>query len=140
VAYCSAADVQGRYGPKALNWADGDASLIEAACQDASAEIDGYLALAGIKLPLDPMPSYMPGYAVDMAAYLLLVRSGFVSQGAGEEELGKRAAAARSFFEKWAEGKFDSGDKDGSPLADAATVRRRVRYSADERLNLLGYR
>ncbi|OHD22776.1 MAG: hypothetical protein A2Y38_20120 [Spirochaetes bacterium GWB1_59_5] len=139
MAYCAAADVTSRYGAKALSWANDDPAVIDAACADASGEIDGYLALAGVRLPLDPVPSYVANYAADLAGYLLVVRSGFLSGADGEEEISKRAAAIRSFFEKWAEGKFDGGDKDGIPPGDP-NGRSRVRHSAEPKMDMSGYR
>jgi len=138
MAYCSAQDVINRYGSKVSTWAENDQEKIESACADASSEVDGYLVLSGATVPLSPVPAYMVSYVVDMAAYLLLLRTGFLSGSEGEEELGKRASAARSFFEKWAEGKFDAGNKDGvTPGTDPA--RPRVRNRTEPRLNLLGY-
>jgi phage gp36-like protein len=139
MAYCAAADVTARYGPKALKWAGDDVAVMEAACADASGEIDGYLALAGVRLPLDPVPSYIANYAADLAGYLLVVRSGFLTGAEGEEEISKRAAGIRHFFEKWAEGKFDGGDKDGIPPGDPSRPSR-VRWSTEPKLDLSGYR
>jgi phage gp36-like protein len=137
MSYCTPEQVIQRYGTKVNNWANSEAS-IEIACADASAEIDGYLALAGVSVPLSLVPAYIPGYAIDMAAYLLLVRSGFMEGASGEEELSTRAAAARRFFEEWAKGHFDSGDKDGVPPG-SGTAGKRIRYSSGRKMDLRGY-
>ncbi|HWR11959.1 MAG TPA: DUF1320 domain-containing protein [Rectinemataceae bacterium] len=137
MAYCTPQDLQSRYGTKVQKWNSDIEGALQKACDDASAEIDGYLSLAGATLPLAVVPPYLPGYAIDMAAYLLLVRSGFLAGSEGEEELSKRAAAARTFFEKWAEGRFDTGDRDGAALGDG---RKQVRYTSGHKLDLRGYR
>jgi phage gp36-like protein len=137
MSYCTPEQVTQRYGTKMESWKNSEDS-VEIACADASAEIDGYLALAGVHLPLSPVPAYIPGYAIDMAAYLLLVRSGFLEGASGEEELSTRAAAARRFFEEWAKGQFDSGDKDGVPPG-VGTAHKRIRYSSSRKMDLRGY-
>jgi len=137
MSYCTVDQIIARYGDKVQNWKSSDTS-IQTACDDASAEIDGYLALAGVKnLPLSPVPTYMVSYAVDMAAYLLLVRFGMFSADA-ENELSTRAAQARKFFDEWAKGQFDGGDKDGVPPGTDGGAKR-VQYRAPRKMALRGY-
>lgn len=140
--YVTAEEIRARYGTKVDAWLSdisqesGSSNAVTLACEDASQEIDGYLTLARVKLPLDPVPGYIKGYAADIAAYLLMMRAGKLSVSeSGEDEIISRAKSARTFFEKWAEGGFDGGAKDGSP----SPVRDRVRVNAPKKMDLRGY-
>ena len=95
------------------------------------------IALAlSTQFPLTNVPSYVQGYACDMAAYLLMTRAGLLnSDDDGEDEIVSRAKNARVFFEKWAEGGFDGGDKSGIPNAR----QNRVRISSPTKMDLRGY-
>jgi|GEM_PF-3879723 len=137
MSYCTPDQLTQRYGQKAEAWS-ASVDSIRIACEDASAEIDGYLSLAGVKdLPLSPVPSYVTSYAIDMAAYLLLVRFGMLNADA-ESELSTRAAQARKFFDEWAKGQFDAGDKDGVPPGTGGG-NKRVQYRTPHKMNMRGY-
>lgn len=76
--YIDAQDLITRYGEDELvqlapNAAgDGfDAATVAQACEDASGEIDGYVAAAGYPVPLVPVPRIVLAYAADIARYRL---------------------------------------------------------------------
>lgn len=78
MGYCTQADLVMRFGEtEMLDLAADDAgtavdaTIVERAIEDASGEIEGYVAAAGYALPLDPVPRIITAAACDIARYRL---------------------------------------------------------------------
>lgn len=78
MAYCTEQDLTARFGADELaqvapaaggEGLDGD--KIARACEDAAGEIDGYVAAAGLAVPLAPAPRIVVSVAADIARYRL---------------------------------------------------------------------
>lgn len=76
--YIDAQDLITRFGEDELTQlapntaGDGyDSNTVAQACEDASGEIDGYVAAAGYPVPLIPAPRIVLAYAADIARYRL---------------------------------------------------------------------
>jgi phage gp36-like protein len=74
-----------------------DQDEIDRAIEDASGEIDGYVAAGGYAVPLSPVPSIVKAYACDIARYRLY-------DDAATEQVTKRYDDAIKFLRAVARG------------------------------------
>ena len=81
--------------------------LVDRAIEDASGEIDGYVAAGGYTLPLTPVPSIIKAYACDIARYRLYDESAL-------EQVSKRYDDAIKFLRAVAKGDVLLGISTGS--------------------------
>lgn len=93
--------------------------IIEAAIEDADAEIDGYLAKR-YKVPLDPAPKVLAKFSKDIAVYNLFSRIG-IDEGSDQKNYLNRYNAAVRFLTLVAEGKVSIGAQADDPATAAST-------------------
>lgn len=108
MGYCTQGDLIARFGePELIQRADRDgdgtpdAAVVSRAIDDASAEIDGYLA-SRYQLPLPTVPALMVRIAGDIARYLLW-------QEQASDEVRRRYEDARRLLEAISVGKVSLG-------------------------------
>lgn len=111
MAYCTLQDLITRFGRDELEQlaSDGaggiDGSRVARACEDASGEIDGYVASGGYTTPLKPVPRVIASYAADIARYRLYDHQ-------ADEAAEKRYEAAVKFLRAVADGHVLLGAKE----------------------------
>ncbi len=114
--YCTRADIEAVHGARHLETlvaADVDLNAaVAAACQQAAAQIDGYIARR-YQVPLVIIPALVKAYAIDIACWRLSP-----SHDRLTEEIEKRAKAAIDFFKDVAMGKASIAELE-KPAADA---------------------
>lgn len=128
MGYCETAEVRSMIKDDALNTIIGSdyiedvaereakiIPIIEAAIEDAGAEIDGYLAKR-YPLPLSPVPQVVNKFAKDIAVYNLYSRIGIDESDREKNYLNRYKAAVR-FLELLAEGKVEIGAVDTTTAA-----------------------
>lgn len=93
--------------------------IIEAAIEDADAEIDGYLAKR-YKVPFDPVPKVLVKFSKDIAVYNLYSRVG-IDESSEEKNYLNRYNAAIKFLTLVAEGKVSIGAQADDPATAAST-------------------
>ena len=94
------------------------AALIDAAIEDADAEIDGYLAKR-YPVPLSPAPQVINKFSKDIAVYNLFSRIG-IDEGTEQKTYLNRYNAAIKFLTLVAEGKVSLGAAADEPSVAAA--------------------
>ena len=132
-AYCNAADVRAMLKDDLINSLLGDQyirdeeereqrllPLIEAAAEDAQAEIDGYLAKR-YAVPLTRVPKVISKYAKDIAVYNLVSRIGVGTEADREQNDLERYKFALKFLQLAAAGTVSIGADSESPSAASAT-------------------
>ena len=93
--------------------------IIEAAIEDADAEIDGYLAKR-YAVPIDPAPKVINKFSKDIAVYNLFSRIG-IDETTDQKTYLNRYNSAIAFLKLVAEGKVSIGAQVDDPAAAAAT-------------------
>lgn len=90
-----------------------DPAVIERAAEDASGEIDGYVAAGGYRVPLSPVPRIVVAYACDIARYRLY-------DDAASDQVTKRYEDAIRFLRMVARGEVMLGIEAESETAGSA--------------------
>ncbi|ATG73678.1 hypothetical protein AN401_07245 [Zobellella denitrificans] len=118
--YITLADLQERFSAEEiLSLADDgtgqiDQDVINRAAEDASGEIDGYVAAGGYTVPMLTVPRIIRAYACDIARYRMY-------DDAATEQVRKRYEDAIKFLRLLAEGKVKLGlDEDDVTTAGSA--------------------
>ena len=93
--------------------------IIEAAIEDADAEIDGYLAKR-YKVPFEQAPKVLVKFSKDIAVYNLFSRIG-IDEGSDQKNYLNRYNAAIKFLTLVAEGKVSIGAQADDPATAAST-------------------
>lgn len=128
MAYCTPEEVRAMIKDDALNSLIGDGfiedpaereaqltPIVEAAIDDASAEIDGYLAKR-YGVPLSPVPGVIGKFAKDMAVYNLFSRQ-VIDESSEAKNILNRYNAAVRFLTLVAKGDVDLGISDPATAA-----------------------
>lgn len=92
-----------------------DTDLTDRAIDDASGEIDGYVAAGGYSVPLEPVPNIIKAYACDIARYRLYDES-------ATEQVTKRYEDAIKFLRAVSRGEVLLGIRTTSPSETAGSV------------------
>ena len=90
-----------------------EAVTVAQACEDASGEIDGYVAAAGYPVPLVPVPRIVLAYAADIARYRLYDEH-------APEQIRKRYEDAVKFLRAVSDGHVMLGAKEPAATAGSA--------------------
>ena len=107
MAYCTQNDLEAAYGADRIaGWSRLDASTVDRAIRNASAEIDGYLISGGYPVPISGPPENLKKYCVDIAVANLVISAGVLENDPGGKAVIDEAKNARQFLTKVAEGKF----------------------------------
>lgn len=139
MAYCTITDLYDAFGEENVNgWSRLDPDAVDRAIANASAEIDGYLLSGGYPVPLDPTPTNVRKYAIDLAALNLVNGYGLMSNDDGTKGIVEQAKTARQYLGKVAEGKYripgysQEGETSRPPSGN-------VQVSSGPRLDWRGY-
>lgn len=88
MAYCSKADIENVLNAALVSQAstepdadEPDWTIVDSVCERASVEVDSYCS-GRYPTPFDPTPDVVRWKSADIAAYLLLVRRGFIEEDA----------------------------------------------------------